>query len=81
MQDFQFKDRGSLVSLADYDAVGRLMGGLARRGVFIEGVMARFAYASLYRMHQVTIHGYTKTVMTMIADTFNYYLKPRMKLH
>ena len=81
LTDFVYKDRGSLISLADYDAVGRLMGGLARRGVFMEGIMARLAYASLYRMHQVTIHGFTRTALTMIADSFNYYLKPRMKLH
>lgn len=81
LQNFVFKDRGSLVSLADYDAVGKLMGGLARRGVFMEGIMARLAYSSLYRMHQMTIHGFTRTVLTMIADSFNYYLKPRMKLH
>lgn len=81
LKDFVFQDRGSLVSVADYDAVGSLMGGLARRGVFVEGIMARFAYASLYRMHQITIHGFTKTMMTMVADSFNYYLKPRMKLH
>lgn len=81
MTNFVYQDRGSLVSIANYDAVGSLMGGLARRGVFMEGVMARLAYASLYRMHQVTIHGFTRTVMTMIADSFNYYLKPRMKLH
>lgn len=81
LTDFVYQDRGSLVSLADYDAVGSLMGGLARRGVFIEGIMARLAYSSLYRMHQMTIHGVTKTSLTMVADSFNYYLKPRMKLH
>lgn len=79
--DFVYKDQGSLVSISDYDAVGRLRGRLAKRGIFIEGLAARLAYASLYRMHQVTIHGFTRTVMTMVADSFNYYLKPRMKLH
>lgn len=81
LQPFVFEDRGSLVSLADYDAVGSLMGGLARRGLFVEGFMAKMAYASLYRMHQVTIHGWLRTMLTMIADGFHYYLKPRMKLH
>lgn len=81
MSNFVYRDRGSLVALADYDAVGNLMGGLARRGVFIEGIAARFAYSSLYRMHQVSIHGVTKTGVTMVADSFYYYLKPRMKLH
>lgn len=81
LQPFVFEDKGSLVSLADYDAVGSLMGGLARRGLFVEGFMAKMAYASLYRMHQVTIHGWPRTMLTMIADGFHYYLKPKMKLH
>ena len=81
IENFEFRDRGSLVAIADYDAVGRLGSGLAKRGVFVEGLLARFAYASLYRMHQITIHGFSRTLMTMIADSFNYYLKPRMKLH
>ena len=81
LDDFKFRDRGSLVAIADYDAVGRLGSGLEKRGVFVEGLLARFAYASLYRMHQVTIHGFSRTLMTMIADSFSYYLKPRMKLH
>ena len=81
LANFEFRDRGSLVAIADYDAVGRLGPGLAKRGVFVEGLLARFAYASLYRMHQITIHGFSRTLMTMIADSFNYYLKPRMKLH
>lgn len=78
-KDFTYKDKGSLITLSSYDAVGNLLGG--KKGIFIDGWLARFFYASLYRMHQVTIHGVTKTAVTMIADSFTYYLKPRMKLH
>lgn len=81
LQDFHYRDRGSLVSLASYDTVGNLKGALSSRGVFIEGMLARFAYSSLYRMHQLTIHGPSKTAVTMISDSFNRYLKARMKLH
>ncbi|RUO25974.1 FAD-dependent oxidoreductase [Aliidiomarina minuta] len=79
LKPFTYKDKGSLITLSSYDAVGNLLG--SKKGIFIDGWLARFFYASLYRMHQVTIHGVTKTALTMIADSFTYYLKPRMKLH
>ncbi|MGX5913787.1 NAD(P)/FAD-dependent oxidoreductase [Aliidiomarina sp. Khilg15.8] len=81
LKDFRYRDKGSLVSLANYETVGNIKGALSSRGVFIEGVMAGFAYRSLYRMHQVTIHGPSKTAITMISDSFNRYLKSRLKLH
>ena len=50
-------------------------------GVFLEGWLARQAYASLYRMHQLSIHGAPKTGLAWLVDKLNRYLKPRMKLH
>lgn len=78
---FEYRDRGSLVSLASYDAVGSLMRSSASRGLFLEGWLARRAYASLYRMHQLSIHGAPKTGLAWLVDKLNRYLKPRMKLH
>ena len=81
LQDFIYHDHGSLVSLARYDAVGNLMRSSASRGLFLEGWLARQAYASLYRMHQLSIHGAPKTGLAWLVDKLNRYLKPRMKLH
>lgn len=81
LNDFVYRDHGSLVSLARYDAVGNLMRSSASRGLFLEGWLARQAYASLYRMHQLSIHGAPKTGLTWLVDKLNRYLKPRMKLH
>ncbi|SDO00788.1 NAD(P)/FAD-dependent oxidoreductase [Vreelandella arcis] len=81
LTDFRYRDRGSLVSLARYDAVGSLMRSSASRGLFLEGWLARRAYASLYRMHQLSIHGAPKTALAWLVDKLNRYLKPRMKLH
>lgn len=81
LQNFTYRDHGSLVSLAHYDAVGSLMRSSASRGLFLEGWLARQFYASLYRMHQLAIHGAPKTGLAWLVDKLNRYLKPRMKLH
>jgi NADH dehydrogenase len=81
LQRFTYKDHGSLVSLSNYTAVGSLMGNLTRGSMMIEGMMARFMYKSLYRMHQVALHGYFKTLLYMLAQGINRRLRPRLKLH
>ncbi|MFB9865776.1 NAD(P)/FAD-dependent oxidoreductase [Vreelandella sulfidaeris] len=81
LKEFSYRDHGSLVSLARYDAVGNLMRSSASRGLFLEGWLARKAYASLYRMHQLSIHGAPKTGLAWLVDKLNRYLKPHMKLH
>ncbi|CAG9169283.1 NAD(P)/FAD-dependent oxidoreductase [Cupriavidus pampae] len=78
---FQFKDFGSLVSLGHFSAVGSLMGGLIGGSMFIEGLMARVMYTSLYRMHVLALHG----AVRMGLDTVTHWLRsktnPRVKLH
>jgi NADH dehydrogenase len=81
LAEFNYRDYGSLVSLARYDAVGNLMRSSASKGMFLEGWLARKCYASLYRMHQLSIHGVTRTALGWLVDKLNRYLKPRMKLH
>ncbi|PMR73898.1 NAD(P)/FAD-dependent oxidoreductase [Billgrantia endophytica] len=81
LRTFIFRDRGSLISLAHFEAIGSLMRGASARSLFIEGRLAKFFYASLYRMHQFAIHGAIKTTMTVVVDGLNRYLRPRMKLH
>jgi NADH:ubiquinone reductase (H+-translocating) len=81
LKDFTFRDRGSLISLAHFEAIGSLMRGASARSLFIEGRLAKFFYASLYRMHQRAIHGSVKTGVTMVVDGLNRFIRPRMKLH
>lgn len=78
---FRYKDHGSLVSLSGYSTVGSLMGNLSRGSLFIEGRLARLVYISLYRLHQIAVHGYLKTTLMMISGGLNRWLKPRLKLH
>lgn len=81
LPQFEYRDLGSLVSLGRFDAVGNLMGPLIGSTLFIEGILARLLYLSLYRMHLIALHGYVRTA----ADTLGHWLhrktSPRVKLH
>ena len=81
MKAYRYTDYGSLVSLASYSTVGSLMGNLSKGSLFIEGRLARLVYISLYRMHQLAIHGVIKTGLVMIGGSLNKWLRPRLKLH
>ena len=76
-----YKDFGSLVSLGDYSTVGNLMGGLAGKSLFIEGLFARMMYRSLYKMHQHALFGGRKVALDTIAHGFARRWEPRVKLH
>jgi NADH dehydrogenase len=79
--DFIYHDRGSLVSLSRYSTVGSLMGSLSKGSMMIEGRLARIVYVSLYRMHQVALHGYAHTLLLSLAGHINKVIRPRLKLH
>ncbi len=81
LKPYQYRDRGSLVSLSRFSTVGSLMGNLTRGSMMIEGWLARIAYLSLYRMHQVALHGYIKTGLMVLAGRINRVIRPRLKLH
>jgi NADH dehydrogenase len=81
LKTYVYRDHGSLISLAQYSTVGSLMGNLNRGSLFIEGRLARVVYISLYRMHQIAIHGLFKTGLIMLAGKINRWLRPRLKLH
>ncbi len=81
LQEFKYEDFGSLVSLSQYSAFGRLMGGLARSGLDLEGRFARYAYISLYRMHQVALYGWIRAGLLMLSDRVGQIVKPHFKLH
>ena len=81
MQAYKYTDHGSLISLASYSTVGNLMGNLSQGSMFVEGRLARMVYISLYRMHQIAIHGLTRTGLIMLGGKLNRWLRPRLKLH
>ena len=79
--DYIYTDYGSLVNLSRYSTVGSLMGSLTRGSMMIEGRIARIMYVSLYRLHQLTLHGWVKTGLRILSDSINRIIRPRLKLH
>ncbi|WP_029685971.1 NAD(P)/FAD-dependent oxidoreductase [Tatumella saanichensis] len=78
---YVYKDYGSLVSLSRFTTVGSLMGNLMRGSMMVEGKLARMVYISLYRMHQIALHGYFKTGLMMLSGSINRVIRPKLKLH
>ncbi len=78
---YVYKDYGSLVSLSSFSTVGSLMGNLTSGSLMVEGRLARIVYVSLYRLHQLAVHGYIKTFLITLVDRINKVIRPRLKLH
>jgi NADH dehydrogenase len=78
---YLYRDFGSLVSLSRYTALGSLMGGVFRKSRMIEGRLARLAYISLYRMHQMALHGVWRTAVLILVDRLLRVTQPSLKLH
>jgi len=78
--NYVYHDYGSLVSLGKYTTVGNLMGNLMGT-VSIGGFVARVVYLSLYKMHQVAIHGYFRTAMLTLSNLFRRSAHAKIKMH
>ena len=81
LPEFRFRDFGSLVSLGELSAVGSLMGRLIGGSLLIQGLIARAMYASLYKMHQISIHGIVRVAFDTVGRFLRQRLEPRVKLH
>lgn len=81
LRPFVYKDFGSLVSLGDYSTVGSLMGFVVGKSFFIEGLFARLMYRSLYKMHEMALHGPFKVMMDTLSRLITRRTEPTVKLH
>ena len=81
LQPFRYRDFGSLVSLGAYSTVGSLMGAITRGSVMIEGWFAGIMYRSLYKMHELALHGYVKVALDTLARLIVRRTEPHVKLH
>lgn len=78
---WRYRDFGSLVSLGKYTTVGNLMGHLVGGSLWIEGMFARWMYQSLYKLHELALHGAWKTTLGTAARFLARRTVPRVKLH
>jgi len=74
--DFRFQDRGTLISIASHNTFGKVFGNWV-----VEGILARFFYISLYRVHQAALYGYWRTGWLMLGSFLSRSTRPKLKLH
>jgi NADH:ubiquinone reductase (H+-translocating) len=75
-EPWRYRDFGSLVSLGDYSTVGKLMG-----GIWVEGLIARNMYLSLYKWHEIALHGVPTVLLDTLASSITRRSEPHLKLH
>ena len=78
---YRYRDFGSLVSLGEFSTVGNMMGGLIGGSLMIEGAFARLMYVSLYKMHELALHGFPKMALDTLARLITRRTEPHVKLH
>ena len=81
LTDYKYQDFGSLVSLGEYSTVGSLMGGLIGGSLMIEGYFAKLMYISLYKMHELALHGVAKVSLDTLARMITRRTESHVKLH
>jgi NADH dehydrogenase len=82
LMPYRYRDFGSLVSLGKYTAVGNMLGGGVVGGsLMIEGLFARMMYTSLYKMHELALHGFPKVALDTLARLITRRTESHVKLH
>ena len=81
LKPYEYRDFGSLVSLGEYSSVGSMMGGLIGGSLMVEGLFAKFMYISLYKMHQLALHGWVKVALDTISRLIHRRTHSIVKLH
>lgn len=81
LPEFVYRDYGSLVNLGNYTTVGNLMGALSGGSLFIEGLIARTMYKSLYKLHLMALHGFWSMALQTLARMIAKRTESHVKLH
>ena len=81
LKPYEYRDFGSLVSLGEYSSVGSMMGGLIGGSLMVEGLFAKFMYMSLYKMHQLALHGWVKVGLDTLSRLIHRRTHSIVKLH
>ncbi|WMY97342.1 MAG: NAD(P)/FAD-dependent oxidoreductase [Arsenophonus sp.] len=82
LKEYSYKDRGIFISLSEFSTVGNILKFLSfNKNLIIEGRLAKTIYLMLYRIHQINLHGYLKTILIMLVSFFYKLIKPKYKLY
>ena len=81
LTNYRYRDFGSLVSLGELTTVGNMMGGPMGGSMMIQGRFARMMYLSLYKMHELALHGVAKVTLETLARLITRRTEPHVKLH
>ncbi len=81
LRDYRYRDFGSLVSLGEFSTVGNMMGGLIGGSLMIEDLFARVMYLSLYKQHELALHGFVKVALDTLSRLIVRRTEPHVKLH
>jgi NADH:ubiquinone reductase (H+-translocating) len=81
LRGYRYRDFGSLVSLGEFSTVGNMMGGLIGGSLMVEGYFARLMYLSLYKMHELALHGLAKVALETLSRLITRRTEPHVKLH
>jgi NADH dehydrogenase len=80
LRPWRYRDFGSLISLGQ-STVGNLMGKLIGGNIWIEGYFARVMYLSLYKLHELALHGFWKVALDTLGRMITRRTEPHVKLH
>jgi NADH dehydrogenase len=81
LRPWRYRDFGSLISLGKYSTVGNLMGSLVGGNIWLEGYFAWLMYVSLYKLHELALHGFWKVALDTLARMITRRTEPHVKLH
>ncbi len=81
LKTYRYRDFGSLVSLGKFSSVGSMMGGLIGGSLMIDGLFAKLMYMSLYKLHQLALHGWIKVILDTISRLIHRRTDSIVKLH
>ncbi|WP_061125257.1 NAD(P)/FAD-dependent oxidoreductase [Caballeronia catudaia] len=81
VQDFSYRDQGTLISFGRAGAAGALMSELLRGPLFVDGWIAASAYRHLYRRHIMGLTGVKRAAMYAASQWLRERVRPTVKLN
>ncbi|WP_258164149.1 NAD(P)/FAD-dependent oxidoreductase [Pseudomonas sp. 17104299] len=80
LKAFQYRDRGSLVSLGTESTTGEIPL-RKQQALAFKGIFAKFGYLLLQTIHRATLLGWRRTLVLVLSDALRRTATPPVKLH